>query len=167
MSKTQAIAMQQGYPLDPIKYKSDNEYIDAVRQQAEEAHGRLDLAEELVLLRAHLQEIELMFKKTGPKAMTMKGGKDKILKMTDDVKIDRLVKLVKAIGDLSRNSYVITESDYCHIDEIKQWIWSIYRLVEDKCKKAVTGEIKSEDLLVAFQAGLKEIMLPKTGRKNK
>jgi hypothetical protein len=166
VSKTMAIALQQGYPLNPIKYRSENDYIEAVRAMAEAAHGRLDLGEELVLLRSHIQELENLYHKTGAEALTMKGNKGPE-PMTDDVKLDKLTKLVKAVSDLSRDSYVITESDYVHIDEVKVWLWQIYRLIEDKCKRLITGELNPNDMLPTFQECLKSIVLPKTGRKNK
>jgi len=166
VSKTMAIALQQGFPLNPIKYRSDDEYVDTVRKMAEDAHGRLDLSDELVLLRAHIQEIEDLYRKTGKDAMTMKtphGPAD----MTDDVKLTHLTKLIKAVSDLSRNAYIITESDYVHIDECKSWLWAIYKMLDDKCKRLLTGELKPDDMLPAFQFGMKEIALPKTGRRNK
>jgi len=166
VSKHMAIALQQGYPLNPIKYRSDSEYVEDVRKQAEESHGRLDLAEELVVLRAHLQEIEDVYHKKGDGHLTMKGTHGS-QPMTDDVKIDRLTKLVKAISDLSRNAYVITESDYVHADEVKQFLWGIYKMIDDRCKRLITGEIDPNNLLVSMQEGLKDVVLPKTGRRNK
>lgn len=167
VSKSMTIALQQGYPLNPIKYRSDRDYIEEVRKMAEAAHGRLDLGEELNVLRAHVQEIEAMYDKTDARALTMKGKGDEAVNMTDDVKIDRLVKLVKAISDLSRNAYIIEESDYCHTDEVQQWLWAIYKMIENICKKHIVGEIDSNDLIKAFQSGLKDITMPATGRRKK
>jgi len=167
VSKSMTIAIQQGYPLNPIKYRSDRDYIEEVRKQAEAAHGRLDLGEELNVLRAHMQEVEEMYSKTGAESLTMKGKDGEAVLMTDDVKIDRVVKLVKAISDLSRNAYIIEESDYVHIDEVKQWLYGIYRMLDNVCKKHIVGEIDSNDLSKAFQTGLKNIAMPATGRRKK
>jgi len=166
VSKSMAIAMQQGYPLNPIKYKSDRDYIEEVRKMAEAAHGRLDLGEDLNVLRAHIQEMEKLWEAKGEDAMTMK-TKDGAAEMTDDVKLTHLTKLIKAVSDLSRNAYVIEESDYVHIDEVKQWLWAIYKMVDDKCKRLITGELDQNDLLASFQGELKNISMPKTGRRKK
>ena len=164
MSKAMAVALQQGYPLDPIKYQSDSEYINEVRKMADESKGVLGIREELVLLRAHLQEVEMLWNKEGHEALTMKAGRG-VVPMSDDVKIDRLVKLTEAISKLSRDQYVITESDYVSVAEIKVWLWEIWQAVTKHIKRVVTGEINVNDLEKALQADFREIPLPKTGRK--
>lgn len=166
MTKTMTVAIQQGYPMNPIKYKSESEYINDVRKMAEDANGRLSLGEELNLIRAHLQEFELKWKELGDKALTMKAGA-KVVDMSDDVKINMLCKLGKAISDMTRDSYIITESDYCHIDEVKVWLWDIWQCVEKNIKKMIQGEINPNELQGTIQEEFKTIVLPKTGRKKK
>jgi len=160
------IALQQGYPVDPIKYQSDSEYIERVRKMAEEAHGSLSVREEITLLRSHLQEVEKLWRKDGETGLTMKSAHGH-LPMTDDVKIALLVKLTEAISKLSRDTYVITESDYVDISQVKVWLWNIWLCVQKNIKKVVSGEMNVNDLEVAIQNDFKEIPLPKTGRKNK
>ena len=160
------IALQQGYPVDPIKYQSDSEYIEQVRKMAEEAHGSLSVREEITLLRSHLQEVEKLWSKEGAGELQMKSGAY-VVKMTDDVKISLLVKLAEAISKLSRDTYVITESDYVDISQVKVWLWNIWLCVQKNIKKVVTGEMNVNDLELAVQNDFKEIPLPKTGRKNK
>jgi len=119
-----------------------------------------------VVLRAHIQELEEMYRKKGKGSLKMKtaqGPED----MTDDVFLTHLTRLIKATSDLSRNAYVISEQDYIHLDEVKVWLWSIYKLIDDKCKRLITGELKPNDLLPAFQAGLKSIAEPRAGRRKK
>ena len=156
-------ALQQGYPLNPIKYRSDSAYIDEVRKMAEESQGTLNLREELVLLRSHLQEVEKLWKSD---ELTMKSG-NQTVPMSDDVKIDRLVKLTEAISKLSRDTYIITESDYLHIDNAKIWLWNIWCCVQKNIKKVTTGELELKDLELAIQQEFKQIPLPRVGRKNK
>lgn len=162
-----AIALQQGYPLDPIRYKSDREYIAAVRAQSESAENRLGLGEELTLLRAHLQEIEELYSKKDSSALTMRGPNGTTVPMTDDIKIDRIVKLARAVSSITRDSYIITESDYVHIDECKTWLWAIYKMIEERVNKLLTGELAPNELLGAIQGGFKEVTTPKTGRRKK
>ena len=166
VSKSMAIALQQGYPLDPIKYKSDSEYIEAIRKMAEDAKGVLGLREELVLLRSHLQEVEVLWKKQGAEAMTMKTAHGS-MPMSDDVRLDKLVKLTTAISKLSRDTYVITESDYVHIDEVKVWLWMIWQCVQKNIGKLISSELKAEDLEAAIQKEFKEIPVPKSGRSKR
>jgi len=163
-SKTQAIAMRQGYPLDPINYKSDSEYIDDVRRQAADSGNVLSLRDDLVLLRAHLQEFEKFWREAGPNELKMKTAHG-ASKMTDDVKIACLTKLVNAVSRLSRDQYVITESDYIAVDEIKTWFWSIIQALERNCRKLVAEEIDKKDFLPAMMRDLREIPMPKQGRK--
>lgn len=166
IAKSMAIALQQGYPLDPIKYRTETEYIDQVREQAEQAQGRLSVGEEINLVRAHLQEFELMWRKVGAEGMTMRAG-TKVAPMTDDVKLELLVKLADTVSKLTRDSYVITESDYCHIDEIKVWLWEIWQCIQRNINRMLCGDLKDVDLEAAIKQEFKLIPLPKTGRKNK
>ncbi len=166
MTKTMTVALQQGYPMNPIKYRSESEYINDVRKQAEDANGRLSLGEELNLIRAHLQEFEMKWKELGDKSLTMKAGA-KVVEMSDDVKINILCKLGKTISELTRDAYIITESDYCHIDEVKVWLWDIWQCVERNIKKMIQGEMNQNDLQSAIQEEFKKIVLPKTGRSKK
>lgn len=166
LSKTMAIALQQGYPLGPVKYESESEYIEKIRRMSEQSQGRLDMGEELVLLRTHLQEVEKLWKESGEDKLLM-NTKSGPQKMTDDIKITLLVKLTEAISKLSRDTYAITESDYCHIDEIKTWLWTIYRCMSSNIHKVITGELDVNNLEQAIQGEFKQIPIPKTGRKNK
>jgi len=166
LAKSMTIALQQGYPLDPVKYHSDRDYIEDVRKMAEAAHGRLSLGEELNVLRAHIQEIEKLYSETGADALSMKTPRGPEA-MTDDVKLTHLVRLIKAVSDLTRDTYVIEENDYVHIDEVKQFLWAIYKMIEDKYKRMMTGEIKQEELLNSVQVGLRNVVMPHVGRKKK
>jgi hypothetical protein len=167
MAKAQTIALRQGYPLDPVKYKSDSEFIDDVRRQAEESGHILGMRDELVLLRTHLQEFEKFWRKTDPatklKMKTARGAEA----MTDDVKALILVRYVTAISRLSRDQYVITESDYVAVDEVKIWFWAIIQLLERNCRKLTSGELDVKDFLAATMVELKEIPQPKAGRKGR
>lgn len=159
------IALQQGYPLAPIKYQSESEYIEAIRKMAEAAQGRLDMAEEIILLRSHLQEIESLWRDDKAKKLMMKAGA-RVVPMTDDVKVGLLVKLTEAISKLSLDTYRISESDYVHIDEIKQWLWSIWQCITKNIQKMIVGELNPNNLQEAIQNEFKMIPIPKTGRKN-
>jgi hypothetical protein len=165
VAKTMAIALQQGYPLAPLKYQSESEYIESIRKMAEQANGRLDLSEEIILLRSHLQEVEALWKDDKEKKLTMKVGMG-VAPMSDDVKIGLLVKLTEAISKLSTDTYRITESDYVHVDEIKTWLWSIWQCVTKNIQKMIVGELNPNNLQEAIQAEFKLIPLPKVGRRN-
>jgi hypothetical protein len=166
MAKSQTIALRQGYPLDPIKYKSDQDYIDDVRQQAQASGNILSLRDDLVLLRAHLQEFEKFWREAGPNELKMKTAHG-ASKMTDDVKIACLTKLVNAVSRLSRDQYIITEQDYISLDEIKTWFWAIIQALERNCRKLVAEELDKKEFLPAMMKELREIPEPKTGRKRK
>jgi len=166
VAKTMAVALQQGYPLNPIKYQSDSEYIDAIRKMSEKAQGRLDMSEEIILLRSHLQEVEKLWKTDGAEKLTM-STKSGPMKMTDDIKIALLVKLAEAISKLSRDTFAITESDYLHVDTVKTWLWSIWQCVTRNIHKMITGELQPNDLEQAMQNEFKQIPFPKTGHRGK
>jgi len=167
MTKYMTTALQQGYPIDPIKYQSDSEYIERVRQMAEEAQGTLNMREELILLRTHLQELEMLWrgKDKDGNGLTMKTARGSS-PMTDDVKIDRLVKLTEAISKLSRDTYTITENDYVALSEVKVWLWEIWRAIERNVDKMIMGELNPNDLKHAIQNDFKEIPTPRGGRKS-
>lgn len=158
------VALQQGYPIDPVKYKSDSDYIEEIRKMSEEAHGNLSVREEITLLRTHLQEVEKLWREAGPGGLTMKGAQGS-LPMTDDVKVDMLVKLANSISKLSRDTYIITESDYVEISECKAWLWSIWVAIQKNIKKVITGELNVNDLEAAIQSEMRQIVMPRTGRK--
>jgi len=166
MAKSQMVAIRQGYPLDPIKYKSDSEYIEDIRRQAEASGNVLSLRDDLVLLRTHLQEVEQFWREADPaKQLKMKGGKSGSLPMTDDVKIDCFTKLVNSISRLSRDQYIITEQDYVSVDEVKTWLWAIIQSMERNHKKVVLKELELKDFMSAMMRDMKEIAQPKAGRK--
>jgi len=164
LAQHMAIAIQQGYPADPVKYRSDRDYIEKIKEMADEANSRLNLNAELDLLRAHLLELEELYSKKDASGLTMKGHGGAV-PMTDDVKIDRVVKLVKAVGEIAKQSYVITENEYVHVDECKIWLWGIYQMLEGLCKKLLLQELKPDQLLTAIQSGMKNVTLPRTGRR--
>jgi len=167
MAKAQTIALRQGYPLDPIKYKSDSDYIDDIRRQAEDSGNILGMRDELVLLRTHLQEFENFWKTADPaKKLTMKTARG-AENMTDDIKLSLLVKLTKAISRLSRDQYVITESDFIAVDEVKIWLWAIIQSLERNHRKLMAGELDKKDFLAAMMADLRAIPQPKQGRSKR
>jgi hypothetical protein len=164
-SKSQAVALRQGYPLDPIHYKSDSEYIDDVRRQASDSGNVLSLRDDLVLLRTHLQEFEQFWREADPaKQLRMKTAHG-AAPMTDDVKVACLTKLVNSVSRLSRDQFVITESDYIAVDEVKTWFWAIIQALERNCRKLVAEEIDKKDFLPAMMRDLREIPMPKTGKR--
>lgn len=165
LAKSMTIALQQGYPLAPLKYQSESEYIESIRRMAEQANGRLDLSEEIILLRSHLQEVEALWKDDKEKKLTMKVGQG-TAPMSDDVKIGLLVKLTEAISKLSADTYRITESDYVHVDEIKTWLYSIWLCITKNIQKMIVGELSPNTLQEAIQNEFKQIPLPKVGRRN-
>ena len=163
LAKAMTTALQQGYPLAPVKYQSESQYIEAIRRMAEESQGRLNMAEELILLRSHLQEVEKLWNdKDNPLTMASRSGSTK---MTDDVKIGCLVKLTEAISKLSRDQFSITESDYVHLDEVKTWLWSIWQCITRNIQKMIVGELNPNNLQEAIQNEFKQIPIPKSGRK--
>lgn len=167
MAKAQMIAIRQGYPLDPIKYKSDTDYINDVRRQSEESGNVLSVRDDLALMRAHLQEFEKFWRTTDPtKKLTMKTARG-AADMTDDVKITCLTKFALAISRFTRDQYVITESDYVAVDEIKTWFWAIIQALERNCRKMLANELQPKDFQAAMMADLREIPQPKAGRKRK
>jgi hypothetical protein len=166
MAKSQAIAIRQGYPLDPIKYHSDSRYIEDVRQQAEDSGQVLGMRDELVLLRTHLQEFEKFYRTAGPGHLTMKTARGEA-PMTDDIKLGMLVKLASAISRLSRDQFVITEQDFISVDEVKTWFWAIIQALERNCRKLVAEEIDRKDFLPTMMRDLREIPMPKQGRGKK
>ncbi len=166
-AKSQTIALRQGYPLDPIKYQSDSEYIDDVRRQAEASGNVLSVRDDLALLRTHLQEFENFWRTADPaKQLTMKTAHGSA-PMTDDVKITCLAKFMSAISRLNRDQYIITEQDYIAVDEIKTWLWAIYQALERNHRKLLSSELDAKDFMTAMTRELKEIALPKAGRKRK
>jgi len=166
VAKTMAVALQQGYPLNPIKYQSDNEYIDAIRKMSENAQGRLDMGEEIILLRTHLQEMEKLWKTDGAEKLLM-STKSGPAKMTDDIKITLLVKLAEAISKLSRDTFAVTESDYLHVDTVKVWLYTIWQLIVRNIQRTVVGELDINNLQQAMQDEFKKVPFPKVGRKAK
>jgi hypothetical protein len=165
LAQHMAIALQQGFPADPVKYRSDRDYIDKIKEMADAANSRLNLNAELDLLRAHLLELEELYSKKDSSGLTMRGRSGEPAPMTDDVKISLIAKLTKAVSDIAKQSYIITENEYVHVDECKIWLWGIYQMLEGLCKKLLLSELKSEDMLVAIQSGMKNITLPRTGRR--
>lgn len=167
MAKAQTIALRQGYPLDPIKYKSDSAYIEDIRRQAEASGNVISLRDDLVLLRTHIQEFEQFWREADPaKQLRMKTAHG-AAPMTDDVKVSCLTKLTNSISRLSRDQYVITEQDYVAIDEVKTWFWSIIQALERNCRKMLAGEMPMKDFQSAMMRDLREIPQPKQGRRRK
>jgi hypothetical protein len=167
MAKAQTIALRQGYPLDPIKYHSDSEYIDEVRKMADDSGQVLGMRDELILLRTHLQEFEKFWREADPtKQLTMKTAHG-AAPMTDDIKLSLLVKLTEAVSKLSRDQFLITESDFVSIDEVKTWFWSILQALERNWHKFELKELSEKDFLPAMLRDIREIPQPKTGRRKK
>ena len=167
LAKAQTIALRQGYPLDPIKYNSDSEYINEVRRQADASGNVLSLRDDLVLLRTHLQEFELFWRTADPtKQLQMKMAHGSA-PMTDDVKVACLSKLVNSISRLSRDQYIITEHDYVAVDEVKTWFWAIIQALERNCRKLLSEELDKKDFQSAMMRDLREIPQPKQGRRSK
>jgi hypothetical protein len=164
LAKAQTIALRQGYPLDPIRYKSDSVFIEDVRRQAEDSGNVLSMRDELIVLRTHLQEFEKYWRTTGVDHLTMKTARGEE-RMTDDVKLLSLVRLTNAISRLSRDQYVITEADYVAVDEVKTWFWAIIQALERNHRKLLSSELDKKDFLAAMMHDLREIPQPKTGRK--
>lgn len=157
------MALQQGYPDHVYLYKSDNKALEEIRQAAEEAGDQMSLREELNLLRANMQDLQSVM---GSKKLSMKSG-ESTADMTDDVRIRLITSLATAIGKLTEQQLVITESDYVHADDVRVWLFNIWKLIEDTCTKMVRGQIDPNDFIKTIKPDFVRIVMPKTGRRKR
>ena len=163
IAKGMALTIQQGYPVEPYKYETDSTFIDRIRKAAEDAGGNIDLRDELNLIRDHLQQFQSKFdgKKGGLDMMTKTGPQS----MTDEVRVDCITKLIKAVSSVARDQYVITESDYIHSDEVKVWFYTIWLVIEKNIDALIKGEIEVNNLKEKIRLALIEVPLPKSGKR--
>jgi len=163
IAKGMALSIQQGYPVQPYKYETDSGFIERIRKAADESGGNIDLREELNLIRTHLQEFQKKFDgdKGGLDMMTKTGPQS----MTDEVRVDCITKLIKAVAGVARDQYVITESDYIHADEVKVWFYAIWLVIEKSVDALIKGEIEVNALKEKIRLALIEVPLPKAGKR--
>jgi hypothetical protein len=119
VAHAQKVAVQQGYPDKVYKYLSDDKKFSEIREAAEAAQGRHELREEIVVLRAALQ-----------KYINQLDDKDTI----SDDNINSLARLTVSIAKLAKVELSITNSDYIHKDEVKGWLYSIMRMLQEEIK---------------------------------
>jgi hypothetical protein len=165
IAKGMALTIQQGYPVEPYRYETQSQFIERIRKSADDAGGSVNLREELNLMRSHLQLFEKRFGDKGNHKrlqMMTKFGPDV---MTDEVRVDCITKLIKAVASVARDQYVITESDYIHADEVKVWFFAIWKAIEKNIDSLIKGEIDVNMLKEKIRLALIEIPLPKSGKR--
>lgn len=142
----QKIALQQGYPDNVYKYQSSSRYLKAVRMAADEAKGRSDLKEELSVIRTVIQEV---IEKIDEKIHDDDDLPEKEIKLLD--------KLSNTVAKLAKTNLEITDTDYVHIDQVKQWAYQIVRAVQD-----IVIDVKQQEKLIGEFA---KIAQPKAGKQ--
>jgi hypothetical protein len=142
IAHAQKLAVQQGYPDKVYEYISDDEKFSEIRAAANAAQGRHELKEEIVVLRAALQKYI--------NQLDLKGT------ISDD-NINSLAKLTTSIAKLAKVELTITDSDYIHKDEVKGWLYSILRMVQE--------EVQDVKLLQTLLGKLADIPNPQGGKK--
>ena len=152
-ARTHKTALQQGFPLKPVRYVSDNDYLVQIQEEAVDAREKMETVRELDLVRAKLQEFEDKIYADDFKVLF----KGELVPAGDDVKIDAVTKLTRAIGSLAKINLEVTDSDYIHKNEIKLWFQEILNVT----RAAMTSDEEFEEWLDKF----KQIPVPQSGRK--
>lgn len=130
MMEAQLAAIRMGYPDKVYKYETTNQYVDRIREQAEQSGGMTDLREELNVLRGHMQELMSAFS-AGKDGLTEGHDKDGVpLRMTDKTYIQLVAKLAMTVGTMSKTNLVITENDYVHVDQVNIWFAQVVRILQ-------------------------------------
>jgi hypothetical protein len=141
VAHAQKVALQQGFPDKVYKYQSSDEKFSEIREAAEQAQGRHQLREEVVVLRAALQKYINQL--------------DDVERITDD-HINSLARLTTSIAKLAKVELSITDNDYIHKDEVKGWAYQILRAVQE--------EVTDMELQRVLLERLAKIPEPTTGR---
>lgn len=139
------VAMQQGF-ANVYQYESSSRYIESIRRAAEEAKGRSDLKEELSTLRAVIQEV-----------ITAIDTKIQESDFLPEKEIKLLDKLTNTVGKLAKTNLEITDTDYVHVDQVKQWAYGLVRVVQD-----LVNEPKLQEQLIE---GFAKVAKPQAGRQ--
>ncbi len=140
----QSVALQQGYS-NVYKYESSSRYIEATRRASEEAKGRADLSDEIAVLRSTLQTIINAIDKQIDR------------QIVDEKNIKLLDKLANTISKLAKTNLEITDTDYVHVDQVKQWAYGLVRVVQD----VVSDPKLQQELIEGFSA----VVQPQAGRQ--
>ena len=157
MTQATTVAIRQGYPDKVYKYRNESEYIDEIRQKAEDSGGMTDLRDELAMLRDQAQQLVTMF--DGNETLTEGYDKDGNPKsMTDATKIKLMAQLMTAIGKLTRDNLAVTEDDYVHVDQVNVWFAGVIRILQHAL------EAEQGELFTKIIASIKEVPTMKSGR---
>lgn len=154
-AKNHAIAMQQGYPLKPVRYKSANEILVDIQEDEVEARAKMSTMAELDMLRSKMQELESKLYEREEKPTVYKNGK--LMDASDEDVINMVTKLAKGIGDLAKINLDVTEQDYIHINEIKLWLSAVVNMTR--------AEFKDGDSFEQWLRKFMEIPQPQAGRQ--
>ena len=157
MVACQKEAIRQGYPDRVYKYKSNQVWMDEVRQAADEAGGTTDLREEIVILRTMSQELIAKFQ--GKDHMTEGHDKEGNAKsMTDATYYKLMASLMTSVGKLTTANLAVTEHDYVHTDQVNIWFAQVIQLLRQHVESA------HPDIYEQMITGIKLIPTMKKGR---
>ena len=159
MVQAQKTAIRQGLPDNFYKYKSNQVFLEEIRNVAEKAGGTTDLRDEVSVLRALSQELLENFQ--GNNDMTEgydKYGEPK--SMTDATYYKLMSQMMTAVGKLTRDNLAVTEHDYVHVDQMNIWFAQVIQLMRQHVEPAYPEVFK--DLI----EGIKLIPTMRKGRIN-
>lgn len=147
------IALQQGYPMKPVRYLSKNDILLQIQEEEVEAREKISTMRELDLLRSKMQEFE--DKCYNGTLTTYKNGE--LVEASDEDKINMTAKLTNSIAKVAKLTLDITDQDYIHVNEIKLWLSAIVTMTRN--------EIKDEAGMERWLRKLMEIPQPTAGKK--
>jgi len=153
VARNMKVAIQQGYPDEPWRYKSNETYLSEVREAAEKAQDVLSMREELNVLRTTIQQIVSSWDERGEFTELYKGEE---IPASDATKAGILAKLIDSIGKLARVQLDVTSEDYVHAEEVKMWIGEFIRIIENTVTEEQFESIIEE---------IKKVPQPMTGKR--
>lgn len=158
MVTLQKEAIRQGYPDRVYKYKSNDAWLDEIREQAELSGGATDLREELSMLRSKAQDLISKFE-DGRRNLTEGHDKDgNERSMTDATYYKLVATLMTSVGKLTQSNLAVTESDYVHVDQVNVWFANVVRIIKK------TLETSHPDLYTEVIDQVKQVPVMKKGR---
>ena len=157
MVENQKDAIRQGYPDKVYKYKSNQVWMDEIREKAEESGGTTDLREEIIVLRTMAQELLTKFQ--AKETMTEGYDKEGVARdMTDATYYRLLSTLMSSVGKLTVSNLAVTEHDYVHVDQVNIWFAQVIQLLRQHVESGYP-EVYEEMI-----TGIKLIPTMKKGR---
>ena len=152
MIMAQAYAIQRGYPDKPFRYLDTSEYSAEIHSAAEKCKNVITVREELSVIQVQLQEI--LDAINGKRSFT-ESSKNGPVEASDGYKVTLLTKLTKAICDMVKLEFQVTDDKYIPIEQVMTWISAFIRIIEQKVPKELYAEIIDE---------VKKVPQPKPGR---